>query len=152
MEEISGKRLNTTAGRVSLDGSSPPYWRGEEGERDMLTGSACFPGGIRHGLFFSRSAPLTLFLSFPIFFPPMTAGEGVFLIVFTEALPYTDLIPLWRTHFSSFSFLSSFPTSRFPQPFLIGSAKLALAGSRSCLSSFRFTFPPISNVLIILMY
>jgi len=98
MEEISGKRLNTTAGRVSLDGSSPPYWRGEEGERDMLTGSACFPGGIRHGLFFSRSAPLTLFLSFPIFFPPMTAGEGVFLIVFTEALPYTDLIPLWRTH------------------------------------------------------
>lgn len=52
MEEISGKRLNTTAARVSLDGSSPPYWRGEEGERDMLIGPACFPGGIRHGLFF----------------------------------------------------------------------------------------------------
>lgn len=27
----------------------------------------------------------------------MTAGEGVFLIVFTEALPYTDLISLVHT-------------------------------------------------------
>jgi len=52
MEEISGKRLNTTAGRMSLDGSSPPYWRGEEGERDMLTGPACFLEGSDMASFF----------------------------------------------------------------------------------------------------